>query len=395
MPVKNMELAENDWSDWQPLNSIAEVVDPRLDGPGVFEIRLAEDGEPLPFPRSGGLEQQGVVFIGSAADSLRSQLGESEGTIQRDRLSRALTERRYSAPSTYDGESAHPGLWPEFSVECRWAASEEDQAPEIADGRLILYLWLFGDYPPLNETPDVPEDPDAQDFNRSFQLDLDAWQDRPGRQPDNPIVYCAHVGLVSKDRFGWTRSPELRAPYSETDQSNIGSLARRVADDLAEGLAVALGFECPLFIPVRDKPEEMRKARNGEGNRPWSAATGLGSLNVGLSQTLWLLRMSQTLLEGTGRAFLDWNSFLDAGKGLFVWEAFVSGDANPSESDADSDAEDPAAAVWSFVDALPTPEDENAIEEDSVHSLIGAALLRTGWSDDVELLSTPCLVLRS
>jgi len=36
----------------------------------------------------------------------------------------------------------------------------------------------------------------------------------------------------------------------------------------------------------------------------------------------------------------------------------------------------------------------NAIAEDVVLSLIGAAMLRTGWSDDPALLQKPCIVVK-
>lgn len=391
-----MEFTEHDWSSWQPLNSIAEVLDPHLDGPGVFEVRLAIDAEPLPFPSSKLNDQRGVVFIGYATESLRSQLTEFRGRIEKDRLSSVLADRRFTADSINDSESAHPDLWPKCSVECRWADCEKDEAREVADERKFLYVWRFGDYPPLNERPVLPEDHDSADFDWSAEAEryVHGPGEKPGTSPDNPVVYCADVGLVSKGRFGWSRSPKpttIRVPGRDT--GDIESLASSIAEDLAEGLTVALGFECPLFIPVRNAPAEMRKARRGEGNRPWSAAARLGSLAVGLSQTVWLLRAVQKRLEGTGQAFLDWDGFLEAGEGLFVWEAFVSGDAKTSETDASSNVEDAAKAIWAFVDALPNPESANAIQEESVHSLIGAALLRTGWSDDRELLSTPCLAL--
>ena len=35
------------------------------------------------------------------------------------------------------------------------------------------------------------------------------------------------------------------------------------------------------------------------------------------------------------------------------------------------------------------------IKEEVVYSLIGAALLRTGWSKDLRLLETPCVVIKA
>lgn len=45
-------------------------------------------------------------------------------------------------------------------------------------------------------------------------------------------------------------------------------LALAVASDLREGKAVAMGFECPLFVPLADLPVDLTRARPGEGAKP-------------------------------------------------------------------------------------------------------------------------------
>jgi hypothetical protein len=90
-------------------------------------------------------------------------------------------------------------------------------------------------------------------------------------------------------------------------------------------------------------------------------------------------------------AHLAWDSFAAAGTGLLLWEAFVSGASKRGDHVADA-----RLAVDAFVRALPDPKAANAVYCTSrVYSLVGAALLRTGWSSDLGLLSQPCLVLKA
>ena len=56
---------------------------------------------------------------------------------------------------------------------------------------------------------------------------------------------------------------------------------------------------------------------------------------------------------------------------------------------------DAAAAVRGFKSAMPTPIKANVICEDlDVLFLIGAGLLRSGWTDQIDVLSAQCLFIR-
>lgn len=204
-------------------------------------------------------------------------------------------------------------------------------------------------------------------------------------------VYCADVGSVEKGRFGWAR----RHPQSDDSQlgNSITELVRAVADDLRSGALVALGFECPLFVPVRERPEEMTNGRRGEGNRPWSAAAGCAVLATGLTQVLWILMRLRELAD-ISPSYLRWDQLPNDGPGLFLWEAFVSGDAKGT-GDGNPHRQDAKLAVDAFLRALPDVNHQNAIDEPDVQSLVGAALLRSGWTNDVGILAQPCLVIRA
>lgn len=203
------------------------------------------------------------------------------------------------------------------------------------------------------------------------------------------VIYCADVGSIAGENFGWARADSSVSTNPE-EGTDIGELATRVARDLGDGRRVALGFECPLFVPVPDDPKMLTKARPGELDRAWSAGAGCGSLATGLSESVWLLRKVRSLVEVMPPAFLRWEDFAIAPAGLFLWEAFVTSKAKDVTHQGDA-----TLAVRLFQRLLPEPNVGNAIVCDGpVRSLIGAALLQTGHSRELALLDAPCLVLK-
>lgn len=200
----------------------------------------------------------------------------------------------------------------------------------------------------------------------------------------NPVVVCADVGSVAKGNFGW---------WSSLGESGTtpSSLAIHVAAALNTQHPVALGFECPLFVPLVEDELQLTSARPGEGSKAWSAGAGCGALATGLVEVAWVLQAVHGRLSQSAPAFLAWESFSSSGSGLLLWEAFVSGAAKRATHVADAEA-----GAKAFIRALPNPVRENAIVCTSpVYSLIGAALLRTGWSSSVGVLRESCLVLRA
>jgi hypothetical protein len=196
------------------------------------------------------------------------------------------------------------------------------------------------------------------------------------------VIYAVDVGSVKQGNFAWASSARAGDCHMET-------LIAAIAEDFAASRAVALGFESPLWVPMADDPEQLTCARRGEGSRSWSAGAGCGALATGLVQSTWVLdRLRRAAPSAV--AYLEWSSFAVAsGPRLLIWEAFVSGKAKGIDHGHDA-----AIAVDAFVRALPDPTSKVAVTPDrNVHSLIGAALLRTAWTSDPTVLSKPCLVL--
>ena len=198
-------------------------------------------------------------------------------------------------------------------------------------------------------------------------------------------VYCADIGSISGGKFGWAG----KSRGWNASGASIEELGRSVARDLDDGSPVALGFECPLFVPFVADASRLGCAREGEGARPWSAHAGASSLATGLVQVAWLLHRIKQDAAQRHAAFLSWADFAIDYRGLFLWEAFVS-----AASKREGHIADASAAVDAFIEALPSPR--SCVQCDGApYSLIGAALLRTGWATSVTVLSEPCVVIRA
>jgi len=205
------------------------------------------------------------------------------------------------------------------------------------------------------------------------------------------VIYCADIGSVKKGNFGWARLPVDETSAECISGHDIQAFADSIAADINSGCHVALGFECPLFVPIPDDPLDLTSARPGEGDRPWSAGGGAGSLATGLTETVWILNQVGTQVADRPEVFVEWSAFRKARRGLFVWEAFVT-----KETKAKTHQGDAELAVLSFRSALPDLKTHNAVVcEGTVRSLFGAALLQTGWVTELAWLAKSCTVLRA
>jgi hypothetical protein len=210
---------------------------------------------------------------------------------------------------------------------------------------------------------------------------------------DDPVVFCADVGSVRSGRFGWAcGSP----PVDDAHQVNPSSpqhLADAVADRLCAGRRVALGFECPMFVPVPEQEERLGAARPGEGNRPWSAGAGSGALATGLVQAAWVLATIRRRCPNA-TLYLDWDRFARARSGLLIWEAFVTATAKGS-----SHVDDAKIAVDAFVRSVrehpARPGSCAAVTAERPLSLAGAVAIWSGWLNDPLALHAPTLVIRA
>ena len=199
-------------------------------------------------------------------------------------------------------------------------------------------------------------------------------------------MFCADVGSVKKNNFGWAA---ILPGNKRISGRSIERFAENIACEIKNERKIAIGFECPLFVPMRSLPINVNSARKGEGNRSWSAGAGAGSLATGLVEVLWVMNQLTQKIESPLIAEFNWETFLNSNS-IFLWEAFITAQAK-----GDSHAGDAEIAIECFMEALPHLTQANAIDEQSVLSLVGAAALRAGWSTDIHLLSKSCIVIKA
>jgi hypothetical protein len=94
------------------------------------------------------------------------------------------------------------------------------------------------------------------------------------------MVACADIGSVANKRFAWYADT---AEYHPGHANRPEMLAAAVSGALTAGRKVALGFECPLFVPIDPNPLRLTSARTGEGRWPWCAGAGSSALAAGLT----------------------------------------------------------------------------------------------------------------
>jgi len=203
------------------------------------------------------------------------------------------------------------------------------------------------------------------------------------------VVFCADVGSVKAGNFGWARTEPQAASAADHDSSSPRDLANAVAEELGDGRPVALGFECPLFVPVPTADIALGAGRSGEGNRAWSAGAGTGALATGLVQAAWVLAAVRARCPEE-QLHLEWPPFVAGRRGLLVWEAFVSAD-----SKGRSHVDDARMAVAAFSHALPDPTVASTITAERPLSLAGAVGLWSGWLHDPDALHRTPLVIRA
>jgi hypothetical protein len=209
-------------------------------------------------------------------------------------------------------------------------------------------------------------------------------------------VYACDIGSTrherSKDpKFAWVRVTPDRSPIAIGSHS-IESLVNYLGKDLRAGFSIAIGFEAPLFFPVPIRSDKLSKARQGEGDRPFSAQIGLAVAALALHQTAWILVKLKEAPQLDCQFTLDYQDWPPppGRQVIFCWEAFVSGPAH-----SDTDLADAATAAMEFCLHEGSLASANAIEKvERPFSLIGAAALWSGWVEDVQFLHKPTLVIK-
>jgi hypothetical protein len=168
-------------------------------------------------------------------------------------------------------------------------------------------------------------------------------------------VLAVDIGSVGpSSKFAWAAfdAPERDLIADGTDPETAVS---ELAPGLLAGAQAALLLEASMSVPVPDgRPGAWRrlgKAREGEGNRPWSAGAGAAALATGLAQGAWMLRQLAISVPGLA-ATTQFRSWRRGGAQLLLAEAFITAAGKPEPLPAGQDAADAAAAGLALAEML-------------------------------------------
>jgi len=209
------------------------------------------------------------------------------------------------------------------------------------------------------------------------------------------VIYACDVGTTLSDppNFGWVRVERTAdgEPPVPVGSRSIEALISSLKRDFDKGNSVALGLESPCFLPIPREANDLSRGRTGDGNRSCFAPVGAAVTTLGLHQATWILgRISSATV--THEFTTDWRDWPPGNRRLLLlWEAFVSG---PAHSPDNNPLEDAATAAVHFLEGERDLSDLNSVTAFPCLSLIHAAALWSGWTEDVTGLDKPLLVIR-
>lgn len=208
------------------------------------------------------------------------------------------------------------------------------------------------------------------------------------------------VGSVTQNNFAWAALDDGQPAALPWGRMPEGAAAA-VVHALHAGTPVVLVLEAPCCVPVPgpDHQQRLGAARTGEGNRPWSAGAGSGSLATGLAQGAWLLREIARSAPDT-TATTSPQRWRAGHAELLLMEAFISGKGkNPPGPDGQHirDAQDAAHAAHTLLDhgsdplsTICCPDTDGA----TAFNLLAAMALHAGLTTDPDELRNDVLVAR-
>lgn len=229
---------------------------------------------------------------------------------------------------------------------------------------------------------------------------------------ENLVIACVDIGSPKKGNVGYSIrcGKDQIFPLGNTP-TDVTERATAFVDCLANyknaDKKIALGFECPLFVPRREAFIRLTAQREGENGRPWSAGAGGYTLAIGIPIVDWILRnlknnKDSKIKNNSIVATVNWNEFqtTESNSNLFLWEACscpsneIRGEGESSH-DADARLATTKFGKWLNGDVADNEIISQQNGEDCI-SLIGVSMLRNGLVDPIDLnvLRTHGLVLK-
>ncbi|MFQ5778721.1 MAG: hypothetical protein ACE5IP_12010 [Terriglobia bacterium] len=200
------------------------------------------------------------------------------------------------------------------------------------------------------------------------------------------VAYACDVG--GKGNFAWARASRNGPQLTMEGNTSMNDCVEALQHDIG-CRAVAIGMECPEFIPIPDEATQLGRGRKNEKDRSCFASVGASVATLGLHQLAFILKKIHRRQVSAIFNPAQWQFQPDQ---LLFWEAFVSKQAHSKEHLRD--AATAASAFMERMEAGRLASDVFVEEPAEVLSLVGCAVLWAGWSGDLALLRQAVVVVK-
>ena len=220
----------------------------------------------------------------------------------------------------------------------------------------------------------------------------------------NIVIACVDIGSPQNGNVGYSIFYDGKPVFPSKDcspdvEKRADEFVLRLVQYIENNNKIALGFECPLFVPRRNDFKKLSKQREGENGRPWSAGAGGYALVVGLPMVDWFLRKLTEDCRKLIVATIDSDKFIeDECANLFLWEAFSIPNENAVVTDVNESYHD-ADARYAAKEFIKWLEDKSKVvtikqvQGEECISLIGTSMLRNGLIDSTVVLGQHGFIL--
>ncbi|MGO6947030.1 hypothetical protein [Rhizobium johnstonii] len=190
------------------------------------------------------------------------------------------------------------------------------------------------------------------------------------------------IGSPRQGNLGWW----ITGPIIEDGGTGPEDMIANLIEAVRAGPAI-LGFEAPMYVPAKRDIRATIQQRPGEAGRPWSAGAGASVTAMALALVPAILDRLASNVPGI-TAWQDWTRKPEKAGEILVFEAFVTTGVS------DGHAEDARLAAYAARSLLGETATASALGEEPCMSMLGAALLHAGMTDDIEELRRQCLVVK-
>lgn len=192
------------------------------------------------------------------------------------------------------------------------------------------------------------------------------------------------ISKKKKENFAWI-----------SDEGHFGnkllSLKNQIVEDIQQGNRISIGFECPLYFDIYD--ERVNRQRDIDEGLSWSAGAGATATVTGMSQILWLLRSISETVENLNIKILESLNDFEKKTDIYIWEAFVSGNAK-SKKEKNKHIADCKTALAEYQKILANKNHEISNKEHPCFSIIGALILKVLPEADTRILNQRPIVIK-